>query len=79
MNVVCNPAVSLPAFCPSSFTIGIQGFANPDPSQLQGSATDTNVRLGPWELHCKSNSGPSGGAPLAMYFLMIIAMIVMEE
>ena len=65
MNVVCNPAVSPPAFCPSpsSFTIGIQGFANPVPSQFQSSPTDTNVRLGPGSYLVRVIGGPSGGAP----------------
>ncbi|MGH9976791.1 MAG: hypothetical protein ACRD8Z_13300, partial [Nitrososphaeraceae archaeon] len=65
MNVVCNPTVSLPAFCPlpSSFTLGVQGFANPVPSQFQGSATDTNVRLGPGSYIVRVTGGPSGGAP----------------
>ena len=65
MNVVCNPAVSPPAFCPSpsSFTIGIQGFANPVPSQFQSSPTDTNVRLGPGSYIVRVTGGPSGGAP----------------
>ncbi len=65
MNVVCNPAVSPPSVCPSpsSFTIGIQGFANPVPSQFQGSPTDTNVRLGPGSYIVRVTGGPSGGAP----------------
>ena len=70
MNVVCNPPTSPTSACPSpsSFTIGVQGFANRVPSQFQELAYRYNVRLGPGRYIVRVTGGPSGGAPTGYTF-----------